>query len=360
MGKHRITTQASNPRKSAADQNATRKRPRPTTQETIADPLRNKSRILDKYPVLWKGSCPHKEKSNNILATLALKIKCSHCLVLDAATALTSRKLKEIGRRPAQIHVPNKCDDAYEALRELGSICTAYRRSVLELMEMKRNKIKFGVVYLDYCTTLDGGVKTYGSTPHYDIQQLFELDLMSPSGCVLAVTLCKPPDHESNEPQFCKVRNLITVMCVKHGLSVIFHNKNNRYASWITEFYIIGRGERIRRLDLYGMKASRTSSNVLGETESSAKPPSNGCTWTSRSVPWGQPDYSRWQQESRKTADVKIITIPERKGVIEEKGSCSGDTKDAPVEIIGDDSSEAEDDDDEDEEDIIDLTEGIE
>jgi len=208
------------------------------------------SKLWDTYPVFDKRNCPHKEKSNSILAEMGRDVVCRACLILDAATHLTTLKLLETGWWAAKdIHVPNACDDAFDAIQRSGN-CNAYKMSLSDFMRECRKKHHvqmFGTIYLDYCTTLDGGFTRFNTSPRYDIQELFRLQLISPHGSVLAVTLCKPKEDETPERQFCKLRHLLSAMCLKYDMAIVFHEESNSYDNWRTEFYTIGRADHMKR-----------------------------------------------------------------------------------------------------------------
>mmetsp|Transcript_13876 Transcript_13876/g.20955 ORF Transcript_13876/g.20955 Transcript_13876/m.20955 type:complete len:350 (+) Transcript_13876:40-1089(+) len=221
--------------------------------------------LLDTYPVHEKLHCPYKARSNDMLAELSRGIINKNCLILDAASCLTSRRLVKAGISPSQIHVPNKCMDAYDALRDSG-VCKAHFCSVSEFLRNHNRIGEFGIVYLDYCTTLDGGSTRYETTPRYDIQDLFYRRVLSASGCILAVTLCKPRDDLDNQPQFMKLRHHITMMGLKYGYSVIIHEENNSYDNWITEFYVLGNAASLRQFyqvsSLSGTRNAQISSSI--------------------------------------------------------------------------------------------------
>uniref|UniRef100_A0A7S2THT7 Uncharacterized protein n=1 Tax=Lotharella oceanica TaxID=641309 RepID=A0A7S2THT7_9EUKA len=207
-------------------------------------------KMLDTYPVYDKLDCPYKAKSNNILAEMGREIVCRNCLVLDAATHLTTKRLLQEGWHWTEIYVPNACDDAFKALRSSRN-CRAYKLPLSDFVRecSQKNWVPggFGLVYLDYCSTLDGGRSRFNTSPRYDIQELFRLKLLSPHGCVVAVTLCKPKEDETHENQFCKLRHHITAMCLKYDMSIVFHEENNSYANWRTEFYTVGKEKPMKR-----------------------------------------------------------------------------------------------------------------
>eukprot|EP00470_Lotharella_oceanica_P006208 CAMPEP_0170178204 /NCGR_PEP_ID=MMETSP0040_2-20121228/11732_1 /TAXON_ID=641309 /ORGANISM="Lotharella oceanica, Strain CCMP622" /LENGTH=418 /DNA_ID=CAMNT_0010421199 /DNA_START=170 /DNA_END=1426 /DNA_ORIENTATION=- len=207
-------------------------------------------KMLDTYPVYDKLDCPYKAKSNNILAEMGREIVCRNCLVLDAATHLTTKRLLQEGWHWTEIYVPNACDDAFKALRSSRN-CRAYKLPLSDFVRecSQKNWVPggFGLVYLDYCSTLDGGRSRFNTSPRYDIHELFHRKLLSPQGCVVAVTLCKPKDDETHEPQFCELRHHITAMCLKYDMSVVFHNENNSYTNWRTEFYTVGKVAPMKR-----------------------------------------------------------------------------------------------------------------
>mmetsp|Transcript_3442 Transcript_3442/g.6419 ORF Transcript_3442/g.6419 Transcript_3442/m.6419 type:complete len:522 (-) Transcript_3442:49-1614(-) len=256
-------------------------------------------KMWDTYPVYDKRDCPHKAKSNGILVDMGRDVPCRSCLVLDAATHLTTLKLLETGWYPKDIHVPNACEDAYDALRSSGN-CRAYKMSVSDFMSECRethNVQMFGTIYLDYCTTLDGGYTRYNTSPRYDIQELFRLNLISPEGCVLAVTLCKPKDDETHEPQFSKLRHLLTAMCLKYRMAIVFHSESNSYDNWHTEFYTIGQMEHMRRF----FRMTEESAQEAAQRRQQRQGPTNHQSSSTRSV---------------SPADLKIKSRKEREVIV--------------------------------------------
>ncbi|GAB5362264.1 hypothetical protein AAMO2058_000782800 [Amorphochlora amoebiformis] len=220
-------------------------------EEEKSEPDKESILLFDTYPTLMKKNCPRKALSNAIIVELAKKITCRDCLVLDAATALTSKALVEdLKRRKYEIYVPNMWEDTYNALLD-KDICTPYLCSLSSFIHSDRCRRKtFGVIYLDYCSSLEGGMMKYSSTPLKDIKDIFHKKLISSSGCVLAVTLCSPNDggnFDENSKQFSKLRHILAVLSAKADLYFIPHSENNGYDNWITEFYIIGSKKAIYR-----------------------------------------------------------------------------------------------------------------
>jgi len=171
-----------------------RKRKRGSMKAMQQHAKKSKSVMVDTYPAEKKRHCPHKRRSNEMLAELSGGILCKDALLLDAATALTSKRFISCGWDPANIHVPNPCDDTHRALKSSG-VCTAYHCSLSEFLSKcggGEGPQRFGTIYLDYCSNMKS--RRFRTTPEEDLRKLFSLELLSPDGCVLAVTLLKPPD----------------------------------------------------------------------------------------------------------------------------------------------------------------------
>ncbi len=230
--------------------------------EAAADPHPSgRSAVFDTYPTRFKRDCKHKARSNEIFGDLCRNVDAGHCLVLDAASCLTTKLLVSLGRRRGQIHVPNFCDDAYEEIKKSG-LCMAYHCTLHELLRRPIQIKSFGAVYLDYCCTLKGGFSKSGTSPAEDIRLLFRKKLLSRRGCVLAVTLCKPRD-DSLRSQIDELRWLVTSLGVCNSLSVVTYMQSNWYDNWATEFFVIGKAaavKRVLRLDREGLDQATAAS----------------------------------------------------------------------------------------------------
>eukprot|EP00471_Norrisiella_sphaerica_P007826 CAMPEP_0184494668 /NCGR_PEP_ID=MMETSP0113_2-20130426/29310_1 /TAXON_ID=91329 /ORGANISM="Norrisiella sphaerica, Strain BC52" /LENGTH=234 /DNA_ID=CAMNT_0026880521 /DNA_START=469 /DNA_END=1173 /DNA_ORIENTATION=- len=231
------------------------------------------------------------------------------------------------------------CDDAYEEIAKSG-VCRAYKCSVSKFIRMCKKMPKpkeFGLIYLDYCTTLNGGIMKYDSSPYYDLQQLFTQELISRNGCVLAITLARPRAYDSNEPQFCELRSRLTILCVKYNFNITFHDQNNSYDNWITEFYVLGSRGALKKYHKLTEEAAKEKRNFF---------PKNGrkSSIMVDSEPESEFEVSLGRYGNREEQNASSSS---KGNAPSNNGSCISETKSNEQE--GDDSSS----------DIIDLTKDL-
>ena len=159
----------------------------------------------DSFPQAREGD-DHKEHANAILREMSASVSNPRCLVLDGGECHTVRELLSCtvhNRQACDIYVPNNVSCTFVKIRDLN-ICTPFHGSVRAFLDCQRhnNRSKnstctegpvistsFGLIYLDYCCSLDSGKRNVEKSPTHDMHAMFESGACDPSECVLAICL---------------------------------------------------------------------------------------------------------------------------------------------------------------------------
>lgn len=136
----------------------------------------------------------YKAQANQIIANAAKSIGLtkSCALFLDGSHANTARALNSVGFDKRNLHCPNHIKTTADKIRS-NNLCQVHDKTVGEFIASRfcrQRSRKFGVAYLDYCSTLEGS-RTAGIFPKDDIECLLKFDCLSATS-VFAVTVSKP------------------------------------------------------------------------------------------------------------------------------------------------------------------------
>lgn len=155
-----------------------------------------------------------KESVNAGLVEASAGLANKKCLVLDGAQCNSTKALlgcKQQQRQKEDVVVPNSCTQTYLAIKAAG-LCLPYLGSLRAFIDENAAKQsqttadepsqlllhfrptrhwRFGLVYLDYCSSLDAGFRSIEKNPKEDIRALFESGSLDTDtgNAVLAVTV---------------------------------------------------------------------------------------------------------------------------------------------------------------------------
>lgn len=168
------------------------------------------------------------------------------CLLLDGAacnSVSAVRACEKQSRTAEDIVVPNVCTSTYLTI-QAGGLCQAYHGSARAYMDT-HTEDRFGLVYLDYCCRLRAGLgQSVEKSPVCDLAALFQYRLPDPTGCVLAVCLCKEePESRCDASQ--QLRHLVASNAAQHGYVAVPHWERFSYGGNFAEVFYVAQPQHI-------------------------------------------------------------------------------------------------------------------
>jgi len=175
---------------------------------------------------------PQKTAINKALARYGRRDKLA--IVLDGATAETSKTLIKAGWRKTKIFVPNPTKDYTHLIKKQKKLGINVEKLWLNEFLDSSNPNSIGLAYMDYMCTLHGNDNV---SPMDDIQKLFNQKLLA-DGAIVGITICIRTTHKKKgiftHEDMIKLLSCVTSASISNGYTTKILDNAGFYRSMWT------------------------------------------------------------------------------------------------------------------------------